>query len=207
MSKAVSDYDEGYVKYVSQWTAGPAPDRRVIASIDRWRRRLFAAGLIGHYADLNVGYGNLSVRIRGSDRFVISGTQTGHIEHTTAEHYAVVTGVDIAANTLSCIGPIQASSEAMTHAAIYSLSADIRAVVHAHSAELWRKYRDRLPTTAAAIAYGTPEMAGEFVRLWRSTRFADDGVAVMGGHAEGLVSVGSSIDEASRRMLALADIA
>lgn len=194
--------DEGYIKYSSRWQPGPAPDAALVANLERWRRPLFDAGLIGYSAEYRVGYGNLSVR--AADGFVISGTQTGHIEATTGEHYALVTDVDLDGNSVCCTGPVQASSEAMTHAALYALSPDIGAVVHVHSAALWRRYRDRLPTTAPAVAYGTPEMAAAFADLWHHGDFRNRSVAVMAGHEDGLVSVGPALADAAGRMLELA---
>ena len=193
--------DEGYVKYDSRWTKGPAPDAAAVAMLDECRRPLFEAGLIGHYAEHGVGYGNLSVRT--DDGFVISATQTGHLEHTSGEHYVLVSEVDIAANRVTSIGPLPPSSEAMTHAALYALTPAIAAVVHVHSAELWQKYIDTLPTTDRAVPYGTPQMAREFSRLWHRSAFAKTGVAVMAGHDEGVVSVGATLDEASQRILDL----
>jgi ribulose-5-phosphate 4-epimerase/fuculose-1-phosphate aldolase len=196
------EIDEGYVKYSSRWQPGPAPDAALVAELERWRRPLFDAGLIGYSTAHSVGYGNLSVR--AANGFVISGTQTGHVATTTGEHYALVTNVDLEANTVDCTGPIQASSEAMTHAALYGLSADIGAVVHVHSAALWQRYRDRLPTTASAVAYGTPEMAAAFADLWHYGDFRERAVAVMAGHEDGLVSIGPTLAHAATRMLELA---
>ncbi len=98
---------------------------------------------------------------------------------------------------------MQASSEALTHAAIYALDPGIRAVVHVHDAGLWQQLIDRIPTTSRAIAYGTPEMAREFQRLYTDTDFRVQGVAVMGGHEEGIVSFGKDINQAAERILHL----
>jgi ribulose-5-phosphate 4-epimerase/fuculose-1-phosphate aldolase len=196
--------DEGYIKYDSRWTRGPAPDAAIAARIERWRQPLHAIGLVGHDADLGVGYGNLSVRAGEQGQFVITGTQTGHLERTEPEHYAFVTRTDIPANTVWSTGPVNASSEAMTHAAIYALSPGIGAVVHVHSRPLWERYVDVLPTTRADVSYGTPAMAAEFTRLWSEGRFRNDGLAVMAGHEEGIVSISADIGEAAERILALA---
>ena len=204
MSDDAQDIDEGYVKYVSHWQPGPPPDAAAVAELNRWRRPLFDAGLVGHYEELNVGYGNISMRAATSGSFVITGTQTGHIEHTGAEHFALVTAVDIDANTVHCVGPVQASSEALTHAALYALDAEIGAVVHVHDRNLWITNRDSLPTTDASVPYGTPAMARAFEALWTSTDFRHSGIAVMAGHDEGLVSIGRSLEEATTRMLMLA---
>lgn len=196
--------DEGYIKYDSDWTPGPVPAQELTSLLDTWRRPLFDAGLIGHYEDLGVGYGNLSVRFGLSDQFIISGTQTGHIADTDGQHYALVTHYDIDTNRVSSTGPVQASSESLTHAAIYELHEAINAVVHVHSRALWDSLKDQLPTTAADISYGTPAMAREFTRLYRDTSFRASGVAVMAGHDEGIVSIGRDLEEAATRILALA---
>jgi ribulose-5-phosphate 4-epimerase/fuculose-1-phosphate aldolase len=98
---------------------------------------------------------------------------------------------------------VQSSSEALTHAAIYALDPGIRAVVHVHDADRWQALIDRVPTTSREIAYGTPEMAREFQRLYADTDFRVQGIAVMGGHDEGLVSFGKNINQAADRILHL----
>lgn len=196
-------YDEGYIKYDIDWTPGPAPDVAAARALDAWRRPLFAAGLIGVYEELGIGYGNLSTRCGERGQFLISGTQTGKLATTDERHYALVTGVDIDANSVCCVGPVKASSEAMTHAAIYALDDDIGAVVHVHSRVLWDRFRNELPTTDAAVAYGTPEMAREFSRLYAESGFDRAGIAVMAGHEDGLISFGATLETAARRMLAL----
>lgn len=195
--------DEGYTKFSVDWTDRSPLLPSSVTELERWRRLLYDAGLVGHYADVNIGYGNLSVRAPGEGLFIVSGTQTGHLPQTDQRHYALVTKADIAENSVSCTGATQASSESLTHAAIYELDSSINAVVHVHSESLWEKMKYSVPTTNADVAYGTPEMASEFKRLYRHTRFRDIGVAVMAGHPAGLVSIGSSVAEAAQRILAL----
>ena len=195
--------DEGYTKFDLDWTrSGPLPNPEIEA-LNGWRPSLYAAKLLGHYEDLGIGYGNISIRVGPGTQFAITGTQTGHLDALGNEHYALVTGFDIEENRIACTGPLPASSESMTHAAIYALDASVNAIVHVHDRRLWQEQKGRLPTTDAAVAYGTPEMAREFSRLLCNTEFRDAGVAVMGGHEEGLISVGRDIDSAAGRILAL----
>ena len=196
--------DEGYIKYESHWTPGPATHVIAARDLECWRRPLYEAQLIGEYAEHGIGYGNISVRRGSGGLFLISGTQTGHLPVTDERHYSLVTDCDIRANIVRCSGPIQASSEAMTHAAIYALGDAIGAVVHAHSADLWRRYLGKLPTTDAKIACGTPDMAQELDRLYRMEGLRDSGIAVLAGHDEGLISFGTTLEEAASRMLNLA---
>ena len=197
--------DEGYTKYECDWRHGPALAAESISELNDWRNRLHEHGLIGYYAEHRVGFGNVSIREGDSSTFIISGTQTGHIVTTDERHYARVIRCDIGANRVLCEGPVQASSEALTHAAIYALDPAIRAVVHVHDKTLWNGLIDSIPTTARNVSYGTPEMAREFRRLYADTVFADQGIAVMGGHDEGIVSFGSGIAQAARRILQLRD--
>ncbi len=197
--------DEGYVKYDSRWTQAPASQQPLAALLERWRQPLYRRGLIGYYEEFNVGYGNMSVRIDSGSRFLISGTQTGHLNGTSAQHYAVVTDYDIAANRVSCQGPVQASSEAMTHASLYELDLHIGAVVHVHDKALWRHFLNTLPTTHATVPYGTPQMAAEFSRLYKTTVFSRDGLAIMAGHDEGIVSIGNDLASATKKLIDLYD--
>lgn len=198
--------DEGYTKFIVDWTDRTPVDDPAVAELERWRKPLHDAGLIGHYADVGIGYGNLSVREAGAREFLISATQTGHLSHTGPEHYARVTDWDIDTNRVTCRGAAQASSESLTHAAIYALDERIRAVVHVHDRELWQDLiTGSAPVTDPDAAYGTPEMAREFARIWHDTDFADGGIAAMAGHDSGIVSIGASLEEAASRMLALHD--
>lgn len=191
--------DEGYIKYRCDWHEAPALPEELVAELNGWRNRLYDAGLVGYYEQHGVGYGNVSVR--DGDGFIISGTQTGHIARTDASHYARVSACDIDANRVVCDGPVKASSEALTHAAIYALDPAIGAVVHVHDQALWQEMIDAVPTTAPEVSFGTPDMAREFERLYRETDFARDGIAVMAGHQDGLVSFGARISDAAERIL------
>ena len=196
--------DEGYVKYQSFWTKAPAPHAAATEELETWRQPLFAAGLIGEYPEYGIGYGNISVRAGEPGQFLISGTQTGHLAATDKSHYALVTSWSVHSNRVCCVGHVQASSEAMTHAAIYQLDQQISAIVHVHSKDLWCRYMNTLPTTAADVPYGTPAMANEFRRLYRDTDFRQAQLAVMGGHEEGIISIGGTLEQAATRVLRLA---
>lgn len=192
--------DEGHVKFAAEWIEEAASAPRQLEALSRWRRALHDAGLIGHYADIDIGYGNLSVRLAG-DEFLITGTQTGHLRETDSRHYCRVTAFDIDTNQVCCRGPVMASSESMTHAAIYARDAAVGSVAHVHDETLWAWALDRLPSTRADVAYGTPAMAREFQRLVDDPEFA--GIAVMAGHEGGLIATGADVAQAAGRLLDL----
>ena len=194
--------DEGYIKFASYWRKTAALENTAVELLNRWRRPLYDAGLIGYYAQHDIGFGNLSMRLDSDRKFIISGTRTGHLPDPGAEHYAVVEDYDIDQNKVCCSGATEASSESLTHAAIYELDRDIGAVVHVHSEDLWAALKDSAATTDAGVAFGTPGMAREFQRLFLETDFAASGIAVMAGHAAGLVSIGRNLQQAAERILA-----
>lgn len=193
--------DEGVIKYRCEWEVAPALAEEVLAELCYWRDRLFAAGLIGVY-DNGIGYGNLSLR-QGRDRFMISGTQTGHLPTTAVDHYTLVDDWDIDGNWLHCTGPIKASSESLTHAALYDHDPAIAAVAHGHHPQLWRCYQGGLPTTRPTVPYGTPAMAAEMIRLFTDSDLSDRRVLVMAGHEDGLLAFGPSLAMAAQGLLQL----
>lgn len=195
--------DDGVIKYDCDWHKTAEVDWPHVAHLDSWRSRCFDHGLVGVYPD-GVGYGNVSARIEDSQEFWITGSATGALRRLSVRHYTRVVGTDPALNRVVCTGPIQASSESMTHAAVYATLPRTRAVLHVHSRRLWDALIDHAPTTARDVLYGTPTMVEATVALLREPSIAAGGVFVMGGHQDGLVVFGDSLDEAGQRLLALA---
>ncbi|MBE7382604.1 MAG: class II aldolase/adducin family protein [Leptolyngbya sp. SIO1E4] len=194
-------HDDGVIKYRCDWDPGPPLIFEQLTSLIAWRDRLYKAGLIGVYPD-GIGFGNISQRLTGTS-FLISGTQTGHYPATTSAHYTLVDQWDIAQNTLHCVGPLKASSESLTHGALYEYSPDIQAIVHIHHRELWQAYQHVLPTTRADVAYGTPAMADEMWRLFRESDLHTQKVLVMAGHEDGLIAFGQTLQVAASNLLSL----
>lgn len=192
--------DEGYVKYHQDFREESILIKEDIRELNELRSRLFALELIGAYPD-GIGFGNVSRR--HPKGFIISGTQTGHINPLGPEHYALVTDYNIAENRLQSRGLCRASSEALTHAAVYELREDIEFVLHVHSEHLWSRHLHRLPTTRAEIPYGTPEMAGEVRRMYEECGLEGICCFAMAGHREGLVSFGNNGETALCRLLVL----
>ena len=192
--------DEGYIKYRCYWNNVLAIASRDIEEINQWRKKLYNLGLIGEY-DNGIGFGNLSIRIPHSQCLIISGTQTGGIAELTTEHYTKVTDFDWHKNYVICEGLIKASSETLTHAAIYVAQSEVNAVIHVHDARLWRQLLDRVPTTDPDCAYGTPEMAEEIIRLCQQPQTQQQKIVVMSGHEEGILTFGKNLAEAGNALL------
>ena len=186
---------EGYIKYQPNWQKVAVDvDEKVLNEMNRARGKLKEKNWLGVLPD-GVGFGNLSVRSGNSDRFLISGSGSGHLEWLAPADIAMVTGVDIAKNHLNCRGLTKASSESMTHAVFYRYSTAINAVIHIHDRLLWEKYFNVLPTSSPSAEYGTPEMAFAIEKILEK-RSVHQSVLVMGGHKDGLVAYGRSLNEA-----------
>lgn len=197
---------EGYLKFDCHLTkeAIQIPSE-LFTPLNYWRNELWQRQLIGSYPD-GIGYGNISIRVPRSGQFYISGTATGGIPELDQTHYPLVERCDPTLNTLWCRGLIRASAESMSHAAVYESNPEIGAVVHIHNRQLWEKYLDVLPSTDKKVEYGTPEMAYEISRIMTLPMVMDKKIFVMGGHEEGIIAFGETIEAASLVILELLKI-
>lgn len=201
---------EGVIKFQLDYEQSGKLDFAQIESIEGWRQRLMKLGLIGRddarYEGL--GFGNISHRVSyqgNPDAFVITGTQTGHLQHMDAGHYALVTDCDPQRNRLQAQGAVKPSSEAMTHAVIYRRVPQAQAVVHVHSPELWHHAPQLgLAVTNPAVGYGTPQMATEIERIIDAGLPRGNTIS-MGGHEDGVITWGESLDAAGNEILMLLD--
>jgi len=193
--------DEGYIKFHCTWHKKKLSDTPIINELNCWRDKLYKHHLIGAYPD-GTGYGNMSIRLE-ANTFIITGTATGRLSKLTKKHFVKVNCYDILQNSLTCEGPIKASSESLTHAMIYESLPSIRAVMHVHHNQLWEKLIDNMPTTSPTVAYGTPEMAMEVKRIVKSTDLQEKKVLVMAGHQDGLIIIGEYLKEAGKIALSL----
>lgn len=187
--------DEGYIKYQCIFTPSVAPHATLTNLINPLRTQLHRLGLIG-VDNSGIGYGNISARINTGTQFIISGTQTGHLPRLEPQHYAIVTQYSINQNTVYCSGCIKASSEALTHAAVYELNPAFGVVIHIHHAAMWQKWVNMLPATHAGVLYGTPQMANEIKRLYAQTNLPEIRVLAMAGHTNGLLAFGQTANDA-----------
>lgn len=192
---------EGYIKFNCNWdqTAWQIPEE-IYNQLETARTELCKLGLIGMYPD-GVGFGNISVRVGGDLSFIITGSATGQFTQLKPEHYALVHEFSFSGNSISCKGQTKASAESLSHAAVYESLPEVGAVVHVHNLCLWEKLLNRFPSTSAGIEYGTPEMAYAVARLASEIDGRADKIIVMGGHREGILAFGSTLSEATAKIV------
>lgn len=188
--------EEGYIKYNAVHHNGKAPYHKELALLDSVRTELHDLGFIGEYNN-GISYGNISIRDTSDNNcFIISGTGTGKIRCLGEEGYCLVTKIDIYSNIAESIGPLQASSESMTHGAIYMANKSIKCVIHIHSNIFFHALLAHNSfSTPADLTYGTPELAVFVINLVKNIS-EDKALFITKGHEEGIFIYAPSIMEA-----------
>jgi ribulose-5-phosphate 4-epimerase/fuculose-1-phosphate aldolase len=205
----MSTIDDGYIKYDRSFftKTDPLPEEEFI-DIEKWRTKLFMYKLIGEYLPEKIGYGNMSQRrnyqsIKHSNQvqFCITATQTGRLKNLDGRYYTRILDYDLIHNQVTAHGPLEASSESLTHAAIYESDPRINAVIHIHNKDVWLgMIRAKKATTAPNIPYGTIDMANAVKSLIAGKAF---GTFAMEGHEEGVVIFAEDMDKAGDLTLQL----
>jgi len=189
---------EGVIKYRLVFRETAAMRDHNFDDLNFWHAKFKRAGILGQDPNRyqGLGFGNLSQRI-DRETFLISGTQTGYLNHLSADDYALVTHTDIKNNRIEAEGLIKPSSESLTHAAIYALDDCIQFVFHVHSPKLWHS-RSKLgmAQTEPDVEYGTPAMAEEIKRLRDAGGFQVGNLLAMVGHEDGIISFGATANDA-----------
>jgi ribulose-5-phosphate 4-epimerase/fuculose-1-phosphate aldolase len=193
--------NEGVIKFNSDWVKTKPVEFELSGPLNYWRNYLYELGLIG-VNEQGIGFGNISSRYK-INKFIISGSGTGNIKTLSMDHYSLVTSYNIETNTLHAEGPVAASSESLTHAALYESDLSINSVIHIHNRVLWENYINVLPTSDHTVEYGTPAMAKEVKRLFLNTDLPDVKILIMGGHPDGIITFGNTMDEAASILLDL----
>lgn len=197
---------EGVIKFELDFSPAPAPAAELLVELNRWRQVFRELGLLGQdplrYG--GDGFGNLSRRLpeREDGAFLISGTQTGHLQTLQPEDYASVLSCDPDANFIRASGQIKPSSEALSHGVLYQALPEILWVMHLHSPDIFAaRARLHLPCTDPSAAYGTPDMARGIRRLAEDSDRSGAGLLVMSGHPDGVLAYGPTAEATATLVL------
>lgn len=191
--------DEGYIKFRCEWRKEEKVDPACVEALNEWRRKLYDLQLIGQYEN-GIGFGNISMRYN-NNQFIITGSATGGLPILDHNHYTKVNSYSFSSNTVSCSGPIKASSESLSHAAVYEAWPECNAVIHVHHLKMWERLLHKLPSTPENIAFGTPEMAEAIQRILSYKEALRQGIIVMGGHREGILTFGETLEVAGEILI------
>ncbi|OFZ23934.1 MAG: hypothetical protein A2202_00045 [Bdellovibrionales bacterium RIFOXYA1_FULL_36_14] len=198
----MKNIDDGVIKYDhSNFTLTNPLELAEYNELENHRSVLYQMKLIGCYEQNNIGFGNISCKKNylhlfdtPKPQFLISGTQTGHLNKLCGKHYTRVINYDIDQFKIFTNGPTKASSESLTHAAIYEAQNDIAVVIHIHSLKIWEgMINNHAPSTASSIPYGTKEMATAVKELIHNS---SKNYFAMQGHKEGVIIFSNSFKQA-----------
>lgn len=199
--------DDGVIKYDrSQFQLSDPLKTDEFRDLEKWRKTLYNIKLIGEYLPDKIGYGNISQKMdyqvfekTTQPQFLITGTQTGGLSDLTGKHYTRVLNFDFNKWSVKVLGPVEASSEALTHAAIYKSNSNINCVFHIHNKDIWSgMIRENYPFTPAEVPYGTSEMADSVIACVGQNQ---EGLIVMKGHEDGVISYAHSMEKAGELIL------
>ncbi len=212
---------EGIIKYTCRHEIRPINDLPhfkneelciLFEKLNALRTKLFDRGYIGENAE-GIGFGNISLRMafdeESKNHFLISSSGSGGIRELELSGYSLVYQSDIEKNTIYSQGQYKASSESMSHAALYRESARVfsednseenpikrvECIVHIHHAPLFNALcqEDDIPCTAKEIPYGTVEMAKAIIDV--ISKKPIENVILMRGHEEGILFHANTIED------------
>lgn len=193
--------DEGYIKFTVHLTEMDVLMPRTLPELNAVRTELYEQGMIGILPG-GIGYGNVSLREPGATCFFISGTATGGKRILDPTDYCRVDRCSAARNEVVCSGHIRASSETLSHDAVYQANPQIGCVIHIHHNAFFEKLLadSRIPATTPQAEFGTPEMAVDIQRLV-CAQPEPCGIVVMTGHPDGVIAYGSDIQKAYQTLM------
>lgn len=192
--------DEGLIKFKLTLKRAPAPEITQVIALEKWRALFFRLGLVGEYPIDQIGYGNLSSRLT-KKCFIITGSQTGHLAHLQAHHYTKVIECDLKRGFVTAEGLIPPSSESLAHYGIYEANPGIQYVYHVHHSKLWEDLNAQgTDSISEDVAYGTQEMAEAVTEMLQGKT---SGIFIIKGQEDGIISYGTSAEEAGRNILDL----
>ncbi len=204
---------EGVIKFSLDYTQSPLSEqisdlpRERLSTLNAWRSILKQLGMIGQDPERygGLGFGNISIRSQPSSQaFLITGTQIGKLDYLQQQHFSLVTAANTEHNSIVAAGEIRPSSEALTHASIYTTDPTAQAIIHIHYPLIWQMTRKlNLPATNSKIAYGTPAMAVAVIKIVKSMPTDQPAVFSMLGHEDGVVGYGANIESVAQTMIAL----
>lgn len=201
------DTAEGVIKYTMNHQTTPLTDSTAMSSINQWRGLLKQLGMVGQDVARYSGYGfgNLSSKVSKQSsidsEFIITGSQTGHLNYLESKHFSLIKQADTESNWVVSYGLIKPSSEALTHAAVYQANPEINSIIHVHSPEIWNlSHTLKLACTDPSTDYGTAEMAQQVFNLINPHPLSE-GIFSMLGHRDGIVSYAQSIEKAAFLLL------
>ncbi len=171
-----------------------ARNQEKIEKLKLVRNKLHEMNLVG-VLENGIAFGNLSVRLGNDERniFLITGSATGGKAQLNLEDFALVDSFSIDRNFITSLGQVHASSESLTHAAIYQANKEVMAVIHVHNKIMFDSLTDgNIHSISKDIPYGSPQLA---YALGDRASQSSSGIVATKGHEDGVFAWGLEIGD------------
>lgn len=185
--------NEGYIKFESVLKKTKELKPEDVKELNKIRNYFFQKKLIGMYRN-GVGFGNVSSRYE-KNKFIVTGSATGNLKRLNKNHYTVITDWNFFKNKVIYSGRIKPSSETMSHLAVYESDPLTKIVIHIHSRKLWKKLKNKVPTTDPRATFGTPDLAFSIKKVLKKKSNREQGILVMAGHQDGIMFFGENWED------------
>lgn len=170
--------------------------------IEKVRSRLHCLGLIGSYCN-GRSYGNVSVRYKKKNSFVITGTQTGEYPKLSPSYYSLVKKLDFQKGLTYAVGPSRPSCQSGLHWSIYTIDSQINAIIHIYSEKVMEYMLENDYLTIPNTNYKTfhsPTILKEVTSLYKNIDPFLNNIFLITGELEGIVVFGKTLGEAEKSL-------
>lgn len=173
--------------------------------IEKVRSRLYCLGLIGTHCN-GTCFGNISLRYKKKDSFVITGTRTGDHPKLNPSYYSLVKKIDFKKPMIYSIGPSTPSIQSGLHAAIYSIDSDINAVIYVYNEKMveYMMDNDYLCVNNTTHDYFRREdIVSDVKSLYSNVDPFLNNTFVITGDLEGVAVFGKNLAEAEKSLYSI----
>ena len=189
-------------EYSLKYTKTNELAKKECKKIEKVRARLYSLGLIGSNNN-GVSFGNISLRYKTKNSFLITAAHTGEFPHLSPSYYSLVKKVNFKKFTSYAIGPSKPSIEAITHASIYNIDSKINAVIHVHNEKLWRYMLENDYLSTEDITYETPKILENIKNIYKNIDPFLNNSFVIKEDFKGIITFGKTLGEAEKSLYSI----
>lgn len=170
--------------------------------IEKVRSRLHCLGLLGSHSN-GRSYGNISVRYKKKNSFVITATQTGEYPKLSPTYYSLVKKQDFKKALTYAVGPSKPSCQSGLHWSVYDMDSQINAVIHIYSEKVVEYMLENdylcIPNTNYKT-FHSKTILEEVHELYKKVDPFLNNAFLITGELEGIVIFGKTLGEAEKSL-------
>lgn len=173
--------------------------------IEKVRARLYSLGLIGTHCN-GTCFGNISVRYKKKDSFIITGSRTGDYPKLNPSYYSMVKKIDFKKPLIYSIGPSTPSIQSGLHYAIYDINPQINSVIYVYNEKIleYMLDNDYLSINNTTHDYFRKEEVMRDVKnLYSNIDPFLNNMFIVTGDLEGIAIFGKTLGEAEKSLYSI----